>query len=110
MPYHPSKYVGFDYFWRSSLAAMLCTVFTTFMLYPLDLIHTRISADMTPQNNSRLFKTTFDCFNRTNLDEGRLGLYKGIDIALIQTMLRACLTMPIYDYATRSRSNQSSST
>ena len=77
MPYSEQRYKGFDYFWRAGSAATLCTLFTTLISYPLDLIHTRVTTDLTKKNQPRLFKTTFDCFNRTHLDEGRSGLYKG---------------------------------
>lgn len=77
MPYDTKKYKGFDYFWRSSLAAAFCMGLTTLVTYPFDLFHTRLAIDLSKKGEKRLFKTTFDCFNRTNLDEGRSGLYKG---------------------------------
>lgn len=70
---------------------------TALLSYPLDLIHTRISVDMTKKGEPRLFTTTFDCFNRTHFDEGWKGIYKGIEISLISALLRSCLTLPVYD-------------
>jgi hypothetical protein len=46
MPYSPARYTGVDYIWRSALAGSLCTVLTTLLTYPLDLIHTRLVTDM----------------------------------------------------------------
>lgn len=83
MPYAPQRYHGFDFFWRATSAASVCAVATTLFSYPLDLIHTRIASDLTKKGQQRLFKTTFDCFNRTNLDEGRWGLFKGYEFALV---------------------------
>ena len=77
MPYDTHKYKGFDYYWRAAGAFSVCTLFTTLIVYPFDLVHTRISTDMTQRGQQRLFQTTFDCFNRTHLDEGRSGLFKG---------------------------------
>jgi len=77
MPYDNHKYSGFDFFWRSALAFSICTAMTTLVVYPFDTIHTRIACDLTQKGQPRLFTTTFDCFNRTHLDEGRAGLYKG---------------------------------
>lgn len=97
MPNETHKYKGFDFFWRSALAATFCMGLTTLLCYPLDLIHTRIASDMTKKGQPRLFTTTFDCFNRTNLDEGRRGLYKGFELAILNSVLRASFTLPIYE-------------
>lgn len=77
MPYDVRKYKGFDFYWRSALSFIMLSTLTTMFAYPLDLIHTRMTADMTKKGQQRLFKTTFDCFNRTHVDEGRWGAYKG---------------------------------
>jgi len=47
MPYDTHKYKGFDYYFRAAGAFSICTLFTTLLVYPFDLVHTRISADMT---------------------------------------------------------------
>lgn len=101
MPYETHKYKGFDYYFRAVGAFSICTFFTTLLVYPFDLVHTRISADMTQKGQQRLFQTTFDCFNRTHLDEGRGGLYKGFQIAILSAVLRASLTLPVYDSFSR---------
>lgn len=77
MPYDTHKYRGFDYYWRAAGAFSLCTGLTTLVVYPFDTVHTRITTDLTPTGKPRLFTTSFDCFNRTHLDEGRGGLFKG---------------------------------
>jgi hypothetical protein len=97
MPYETHKYRGFDYFWRAASSFSFCTALTTLLVYPFDTIHTRISADMTPKGGQRLFTTSFDCFNRTHLDEGRSGLYKGFQLAILSGAIRASLTLPVYD-------------
>jgi hypothetical protein len=83
MPYEAKKYKGFDYFWRAALSGMFCMGATALIAYPFDTIHTRITTDMTKKGQQRLFSTTFDCFNRTHLDEGRKGIYKGVQLAVI---------------------------
>ena len=97
MPYDTHKYKGIDYFWRSASAFSVLTAITTLVTYPFDLVHTRIAADLTGHNQPRLFTTTFDCLNRTFLDEGRAGLYKGFQVALMSAAVRGGLTLPIYD-------------
>lgn len=96
MPYHSSKYLGFDYYWRAATSAVVCAAVTLGLTYPLDLIHTRTSADMARKGTTRLYKTTFDCFNRTNIDEMRMGLYKGWEFTLGSALARAALQLPIY--------------
>jgi len=96
MPYDHSKYTGFDYFWRASASSVICGGFTLLFSYPLDLIHTRTATDMARKNTTRLYTTTFDCFNRTNLDEGRWGLYKGAEVAVTAAVIRSILQLPIY--------------
>ena len=97
MPYDPSKYKGIDYFWRSACSFSLITALSTLIVYPFDVAHTRISADITQKGQPRLFTTTFDAFNRTHIDEGRAGLYKGFQLAILSSALRAALTLPVYD-------------
>jgi len=106
MPYDTHKYRGLDYYWRAAGAFSVCTAITTLLVYPFDTIHTRIAADLTPKGKPRLFTTTFDCFNRTHIDEGRIGLYKGYQLAILSSVLRASLTLPIYDTYSRGLPNQ----
>ena len=79
MPKDPSMYennIGF--YWRMIASSAMTIGITTALTYPLDLIHTRLSSDMTPKGNRRIYNTTFDCFSSTNIDEGfKQGLYKG---------------------------------
>lgn len=78
-------------------SAMLIGVTTAFT-YPMDLIHTRMATDMTPKGQKRLYVTTFDCFNRTNIDEGiKTGLYKGWQISAAAAAMRSVLTLPVID-------------
>ena len=79
---------------------------TALFTYPLDLIHTRISSDITKKNEQRLFSTTFDCFNRTGLDEGNKALYKGVEVAATASAIRCMATLPLLDML---RSQKSSS-
>lgn len=99
MPYgDESKYTGLDYYWRVFGSFSTIVGITAGLTYPLDLIHTRLVTDMSKKGTQRLFTTTFDCFNRTNIDEGfRAGLYKGYDVAMAGAVIRAGMTLPLYD-------------
>jgi len=106
MPNNAATYSGADYYMRLVLSACCNMGLTAAFVYPLDLINTRIASDMSKSGQPRLFKTTFDCFNRTNIDEGfRAGLYKGLELSIAASAIRSLLALPLYD-AVR---NQSSS-
>lgn len=96
-PLDTSRYSGFDYYWRFFGSFSTTIAISAAITYPFDLIHTRLVSDMS-QNKGRVIKTTFDCFNRTNIDEGfRGGLYKGVEINTGASYLRAGLTLPLMD-------------
>ena len=97
MPYDVKKYKGLDLVIRTTSSSLLSMLIMTLVTYPFDLFHTRTSVDMTTKGKTRLYKTTFEVFNRTHMDEGRLGLYKGIEFCAISAALRAAMTLPVYD-------------
>lgn len=97
MPYDTRKYKGFDFMWRATMAGTVGSALTLLLSYPFDLVHTRMTTDLTKKGQKRLFTTSFDCFNRTHLDEGRRGLYKGFELALLNAALRGAVTLPIYE-------------
>ena len=106
MPYDQSRYSGIEYYGRFFGSSLMTIGVTALFTYPLDLIHTRISSDITKKNEQRLFSTTFDCFNRTGLDEGNKALYKGVEVAATASAIRCMATLPLYDML---RSQKSSS-
>lgn len=97
MPYSPSKYSGLDFFFRTQIAALCCMSVSTFFTYPMDLVHTRLAADSTPLKRDRFIVSTFQSFNKTNIDEGRMGLFKGVEFAVASSILRAMFQLPVYD-------------
>lgn len=78
-PMDDSRYRGLDYLWRVAASSSIIMGVTAFLTYPLDLIHTRLAMDMSHKGQKKLYSNTFDCFNRTVIDEGglRLGIFKG---------------------------------
>lgn len=99
MPLDPSRYTpGLEYYARVTAQSAMLIGITTAITYPLDLIHTRMVTDMALRGQPRLYATTFDCFNRTNIDEGfRAGLYKGWQLSATSAGVRTLLTLPIID-------------
>lgn len=97
-PHDPSKYSGIDYYWRAVAQSAMIIGVTTAFTYPLDLIHTRMVIDMSSKGQPRTFTTTFDCFNRTNIDEGlKTGVYKGWKISAVSSVVRSAITLPMLD-------------
>ncbi len=97
MPYNSNKYSGLDFFIRSQTAAISCMGLSLALTYPFDLIHTRISADFTPATRQRIYTSTFQCFNRTNIEEGRFGTFKGMEFAIFAAVFRSMVHLPVYD-------------
>ena len=92
-----SRYTGVDYVWRVFASSAILMGITAGLTYPFDLVHTRLTSDMSSKTDKRLFATTFDCFNRTNIDEGfRAGVCKGVEISIVASALRTGLALPIY--------------
>ena len=77
MPQLESNYGGIDLLWRRLAAAYSCGALSCIITYPLDLIHTQMVADYSRRTQPRMYKTTFDCFNRSTIDAGARGPYKG---------------------------------
>ena len=59
MPYDSSKYSNLQYYIRTTLAAICSTSFTFCLTYPLDTIHTRTAADLSPDGRGRNYNSTF---------------------------------------------------
>ena len=101
MPYDVKKYSGLDFYLRASFASVTSLMTMALFTYPFDLYHTRATVDMTLKGKKRLYESTFQVFNKCNLNEGRAGMYKGIEYCLVQSLIRASLTLPVYDLIKR---------
>jgi hypothetical protein len=98
VPHDRSRYSDGSYFLRVLTASLATASLSTAITYPLDTIHTRLTCDMTPQNQTRYYTSTFQCFNRTNIDEGfRAGHFKGVEAAVASTFLRVVLSFPLLE-------------
>ena len=106
MPLDASRYTpGLEYYGSVIMQSAMLIGMTTALTYPFDLINTRMATDMTPKGQRRLYDTVFDCFNRTNIDEGlKTGLYKGWQISALQSAFRSVLTLPVIDVVRNSSS------
>jgi hypothetical protein len=101
MPYDSHKYSGMQYFFRAACSSICCMSLSFFFSYPFDIIHTRASADMSLNGKQRIYSSTFECFNKTHIDEGSYALFKGSTFAISSSLMKACLTLPLYDLIRR---------
>jgi hypothetical protein len=101
MPYDSHKYSGMQYFFRAACSSICCMSFSFFFSYTFDIIHTRASADMSLNGKQRIYSSTFECFNKTHIDEGSYALFKGSTFAISSSLMKACLTLPLYDLIRR---------
>lgn len=108
MPYDPNKYSSLQYFFRTVCASLCSMTFAFCFTYPFDVIHTRSTADMSANGKSRIYPSTFQCFNLTHIDEGTYSLYKGAGFAIMSSALRAGLTIPVYELFQRFHSGYES--
>lgn len=112
MPLDRSRYSSSQYYFRVVASAAATSTITCMITYPLDLINTRLSCDMTKRGEQRYYSSAFQCLNRTNIDEGgfRKSLFKGLDVAIGAGFLRICLTLPIMDSLRSQMHSQNEST
>lgn len=101
MPYEQNKYNNLQFAMRSSFSSICCLSMTLFFSYPLDLIHTRMTADMSKVGRNRVYKSTFDAFNRTHIDEGKYSLFKGSSFAVAGAIGKISLNLPLYELILR---------
>lgn len=87
---------GFAFYSRLFAAGALCSGLQLAITYPLDLVHTRMVADMSVKGQTKVYPSFFKTFNYTNVDEKRAGLYKGSMAAVGYSAFNAML-FPIYE-------------
>ncbi|XP_006623611.1 mitochondrial glutamate carrier 1-like isoform X1 [Apis dorsata] len=53
------------------------------VVFPLDLVKTRLQNQIIASNGERMYKSMFDCFNKTYKAEGYFGMYKGSGVNIL---------------------------
>jgi len=80
------------------LSGGLAGACTITLVFPLDLVRTKLSTDVLNHSGRRQFNGIFDCFAKTIRADGLLGVYSGISTALFGIFLYKALSLGIYDY------------
>ncbi|PBC34420.1 mitochondrial glutamate carrier 1 isoform X2 [Apis cerana] len=53
------------------------------VVFPLDLVKTRLQNQIITPNGEKMYKSMFDCFNKTYKAEGYFGMYKGSGVNIL---------------------------
>ena len=67
------------------------------IFYPLDFARTRLAVDVGKSRSERQFKHLFDCFIKILRSDGFNGLYKGLSVTLVLTVLYRSWYFGLFD-------------
>lgn len=71
--------------------------FGAFMVYPIDLVKTRLQNQRGAQPGQRLYKNSIDCFQKVFRNEGLRGLYSGVLPQLVGVAPEKAIKLTIND-------------
>ncbi|KAL5335791.1 mitochondrial carrier domain-containing protein [Aspergillus crustosus] len=73
--------------------------FGAFMVYPIDLVKTRMQNQRSNRVGERLYNNSLDCFRKVIRNEGFLGLYSGVIPQLIGVAPEKAIKLTVNDLA-----------
>lgn len=73
--------------------------FGAFMVYPIDLVKTRLQNQRSAQPGQRLYKNSIDCFQKVVRNEGFRGLYSGVLPQLVGVAPEKAIKLTVNDLA-----------
>lgn len=73
--------------------------FGAFMVYPIDLVKTRLQNQRGAQPGQRLYKNSIDCFQKVIRNEGFRGLYSGVLPQLVGVAPEKAIKLTVNDLA-----------
>ena len=80
-------------FFRTSAAG----AFGAFMVYPVDLVKTRMQNQRGADPGQRLYKNSIDCFRKVITNEGFRGLYSGVLPQLVGVAPEKAIKLTVND-------------
>jgi solute carrier family 25 aspartate/glutamate transporter 12/13 len=69
------------------------------MVYPIDLVKTRLQNQRSAQPGQRLYKNSIDCFQKVIRNEGVRGLYSGVLPQLVGVAPEKAIKLTVNDLA-----------
>ncbi|GAO15775.1 uncharacterized protein UV8b_03105 [Ustilaginoidea virens] len=79
----------------------LAGAFGAFMVYPIDLVKTRLQNQRGAQPGQRLYKNSIDCFQKVFRNEGLRGLYSGVLPQLVGVAPEKAIKLTVNDLVRR---------
>ena len=92
-----------NFFFINLLSGGLAGTTSSFLLYPLDFIRTRLASDIGKETKNREFKGFIDCIKKIYKKNNIKGFYKGISIALPSIFVYRSLYFGLYDSGKNSK-------
>ncbi|GAP84111.1 putative calcium-binding mitochondrial carrier protein aralar1 protein [Rosellinia necatrix] len=83
----------------SFLLGSLAGAFGAFMVYPIDLVKTRMQNQRGADPGQRLYKNSVDCFRKVIANEGFRGLYSGVLPQLVGVAPEKAIKLTVNDIA-----------
>ncbi|KAF5003566.1 hypothetical protein FDECE_9893 [Fusarium decemcellulare] len=80
--------------------------FGAFMVYPIDLVKTRLQNQRGAQPGQRLYKNSIDCFQKVVRNEGFRGLYSGVLPQLVGVAPEKAIKLTVNDLARKMLSDK----
>lgn len=77
------------WFWSRALSASLSTIASTAIVYPLDLVRTRLTMDV-GQGANHEFEGVLECISSITRKGGLLALYRGFGIMAVGALAHRC--------------------
>jgi solute carrier family 25 carnitine/acylcarnitine transporter 20/29 len=81
--------------WHRIVAAASAGMFSWLVVYPLDVIKSKVQTDISRQ----LYKSSWDCCKQTWKEGGINALTRGIGFTLLRAAPVASVVLPIYEYS-----------
>jgi len=92
-----SKSNPYMFLWGNVMSGGCAGAISTMFVYPLDFARTRLGVDIGRNKADRQFTGIFDCVGKVYRTNGIVGLYRGIDVAMVGIFLYRGLYFGLYD-------------
>lgn len=79
------------------LLGSMAGAFGAFMVYPIDLVKTRMQNQRAVQPGHQVYKNSLDCFKKVIRNEGALGLYSGVLPQLVGVAPEKAIKLTVND-------------
>lgn len=82
---------------RVALSASISSLITLTFSYPFDLLHTRMAAEISHNNHTRIYPSLFKCFNKSTIRSGIRGVYQGFQFTYFSQLIYFTTMFPMYE-------------